>query len=91
MPLVTHPDEGKVLACPNCDRAGGFQRRLENPRSTRRKDDKEFRCYNCLTSFDEPVRREARSPTDGKGNLSDAGEALMKTDPDEFEAVIGDV
>lgn len=74
MPRITHPDDGVVYACPECDVAGGVYRRTHENKEF----DKPFRCGKCREEFEEPVERPPKDTSNGA------------TDPDGLPAQLND-
>jgi transposase-like protein len=52
-----------VLACPECDSADNIFRRNPGKASTLGERETKWRCSDCATEFDEPVRRPAKGST----------------------------
>jgi len=64
--------------CPECDHAQVayvVNRYLDT--------DHDYRCKNCLAKFDDPPEREIDQDHDTRGNIAEAGRALIDADPSE--------
>jgi DNA-directed RNA polymerase subunit RPC12/RpoP len=59
---VTHDTDDRVLACPECDKAGDIYER----RGSNAQGDERFRCGQCSHRFEDPTDREARHWREGE-------------------------
>ena len=82
MARYLHPDEGFCYACPQCDYAPVYQRRLDGDYIQNGKGD-EFRCNSCGETFGEPVERRNRC----NGPLTDLEKRIESGEVDP-EAVL---
>lgn len=62
MPRLTHDEEGKVYACPTCNESAPWKRTAKN---TEHAHESTYVCYACEDGFEEPVVRDAKTPTKG--------------------------
>jgi transposase-like protein len=78
----------EVLACPNCDSSANiFRRSPEKPVSKLDDGDGRWRCSDCDSEFDEPIRRESKRGPRPQGGL--AGR-LMDADSSDVTGVADD-
>lgn len=74
MPLYTHPDEGRVYACPECDTAGKMRERV----GSNRQGSERFKCDECDHRFDDPTERKASDPAYDSDDLPRALDSDIK-------------
>jgi transposase-like protein len=71
-PNVTHPDDDRVYACPECDRAGNMWRREGRQYDA----DERYRCHDCGAEFGDPVERTTHDKL--PSNLSDDAKQKLR-------------
>lgn len=58
-PRVTHEDDDMVLACPECDQAGGIHQRKGNGNAVT-DPEKPYYCEKCKSGIGFVIERESR-------------------------------
>lgn len=81
MPGISHPKEGTVYACPNCDSASQVNKRL---RMEQYEGDEDYNCKNCGHRFDNPTERDAKQVKGGNGFNAKYEDILAKTNPEDI-------
>lgn len=92
MPRVTHDDPDRVLACPDCDRAGNVYERAGNGNSHAGDPEAPFVCHACGATFETPRDRPAREWRPGGGTnepgSNGIGRVMADMTVEEFDAIM---
>lgn len=81
MPRVSHPDDGMVYACPECNTTRWIYERTGTGNAYRGDPDKQYHCSECSTSFDELNERQNNSTNaeiQSKKRWNHARERILK-------------
>jgi len=92
MSRMTAEEDGQVIACPECDHAGGVYERTHNGNPHAGDPDADCHCHDCGATFDTPVKRESKDPNQtpppSTAEHHGQGQVLADMSVEEFDRIV---